>query len=300
MTTLRWLFPEAPWTKTGHKKVRLYDRTMPLIHAASIMGCDETKLVGICKGNHIAFAPKPYNPMFRAYLSVDDFPIFLRSLKWSEDQIQQGMAQINEVLNRPRGSYTARKEKEEQEEDEDQEEEEEIVPPPSRKRTQRTPDNDEPPRWAIAFLAEVRQAVNQSVESAETCVKMATERGMAALLASPMWKQAKEKRLDEEVKKLKPELRAYWDPIMRDQVEKEHREAKVRELQTNMQSQEVGIMLEAIRTQEQQQQQPIIMSGASKARGTTTTTTNPLSPLLSKEEEEKIWFEQYLQRNQTE
>jgi hypothetical protein len=243
--TLRWFNPEEPWSNSSHQKVRLYGNRMPLVHAASIMGCDKLKVTNIARGNRISYAPAVPGVEYGAYLYVEDFPKILRSLKWDEDDIGKGMAQIMEVVNRPHHARSNNNKKPEEEE----------TAKPSRKRVNfdsppPSEDDvvavaaatDEPmPKWARELIEHVDRGVT-------TCFAMTGAQAVPFYFGTKRWQAEKpghiQARLDSMMPRWEAEVKAdltkKWEKV----VEQEVRDRKTKEFESNMEKEDVYQMAE--------------------------------------------------------
>jgi hypothetical protein len=253
--SLRWFYPSAPWTSEHHQKVRLYGNVMPLIHAAAIMRCDKTKLINLCKGNRISYAPKIHGVEYSAYLHVDDFPKLLRSLEWSQSDIDKGMAQIYEVINRPsstrggnRRAATVSQQKQAIVEDEEEEEEEDSLP--SRKRSiakKEEHDNEDAPAWA----KELKTHMDKTFEN---CFAMVGPQVVPFYFGTKKWKTEKPAAIQAHLNQIMPalvaEVRADLEKTLAPRVERELRQRMEREFEENMEKEDAFKLIEHLRRTE--------------------------------------------------
>lgn len=259
--TLRWFNPEEPWSNSSHQKVRLYGNRMPLVHAASIMGCDKLKMANIIRSNRISYAPPVHGVEYGAYLHVEDFPKILRSLKWDEDDIEKGMAQIMEVVNRPHHTRSNKKPKEVPVQEEQQQEAAAKPsrkrvnfdsPPPSEEVAAVVAVDDSMPKWAREMIEHVNKGAATAIEhvdrGVEAAFAMIGTQAVPFYFGTKRWQAEKpghiQARLDSMMPRWEAEVKADLTKKWEKAVEQEVRDRKTREFESNMEKEEVYQMAE--------------------------------------------------------
>jgi hypothetical protein len=216
---------------------------VPTAHVADMLGISKIELNSITEFLKIKLFVDDVPAGARAYASyimVDDFPAILKHRGWKTEDIQEAMQQFEDVKNRPSKVRGASKKKkngggggggDDDDDDDDDDggnkEEQSVVFAVPRKRL--TPDES-------SSSAVNDEGVSRQLKRMETMfeqsLSMMGAGGLGNYMKTTHWDQLKRKALQEAVaeefpiirESIKKELRAHWEPIIKEELRREKEE----------------------------------------------------------------------------
>lgn len=263
----RYFTVAVPWRSNSHKKVLLYNRTMPVAHAASIMGLTKQDLLGLCASLNIQMAPRPVDSKFDSFVHVGQFPRVLRAIKWSNGSIDRAMKQLYQFLD----SSPVSGEPSQEEEEEEEQQQQQVVVVPEEDEAPVANDASQP-AWALRLEQKIEKAVGQ-------CIAMTRARAIPAYWASQMWKDEKDALIQARLDKMMPKIVEHERKRIASEMTKEI-EQEIRDRKEKEKMDEVELMASAI------QKKP--------------KTINFEEPEIDPDEEVLDYLKQHYNKNQTE
>lgn len=231
--------PVYPWRDCDAKWVLVNNEYIPSAHAMQMLGLSKDAFFAACGALFVKFyknsevASTPIGCSYSSYIHIKSFPAIMKHIGLSDEMIEEGMKTFQHVAARTRGGSTRRNRPKQNDDGDDDDDDEVLFPPsveielppspvvqrPKRNREEKV----EPPQ-------EVQGALNRMEALFAKSMDMLGDQALVTYVKTDMWTNKLQKALKDEVAKelpslrsiVKQELRAHYEPIIKEQIRKDY------------------------------------------------------------------------------